>query len=528
MEFHSEYLPQEPSQALVAWAKKRLLKHTHALVYRRAWRPDPATGQEEECVEAKCSICGSVSELQMVRTAACSRGYGSSPPFGFYDHTGHEVIAGQSALCPVCKQPVKVVYNSSVRDMYTMGSCLVLDVQNIMGYLVLIYWRVERQVDDNAIESMRTAPKVAYVVGTRRIDAYEMSSRKWHKRHQYKDIVGKEGDVYPWKKSILEYTTAKNSKLDLYMKCKGEVFPVSYLRLWCQRPSVENLLVQGVGTILAEMIRRDCKSSYWGSEVNIPKLADVNWKDKRPAQMLGICKEDLRWAASQQWHLDELELFRKLASRENVKPEIDIPLIRQCGINNLTYLVANQANGSVMRSVRYLVKQRKCDAITLLDYWRLVTLNGGDVDQPRVRFPQDLHRAHDTEAARQRFEKQKGYTRLFESRTQALGVLSFAEDDLMIRPVSSAEELYQEGKLLHHCVYSYLENHVLGKTAIFLIRKASEPDKPYFTLELDENALFVKQNRGLRNCARTDEVRKFEEKWLSWVKAQQKERSKTA
>ena len=36
---------------------------------------------------------------------------------------------------------------------------------------------------------------------------------------------------------------------------------------------------------------------------------------------------------------------------------------------------------------------------------------------------------------------------------------------------------------------------------------------------LDERELTVRQNRGMRNCPRTPEVRAFEDLWLSWVRA---------
>ncbi|MDE7376690.1 MAG: PcfJ domain-containing protein, partial [Muribaculaceae bacterium] len=58
-----------------------------------------------------------------------------------------------------------------------------------------------------------------------------------------------------------------------------------------------------------------------------------------------------------------------------------------------------------------------------------------------------------------------------------------------------------------------------GGTAIFFIRRTVEPGKPYYTLELDEKALTVRQNRGLRNCGKTPEVQAFEEMWLAWVRA---------
>lgn len=64
-----------------------------------------------------------------------------------------------------------------------------------------------------------------------------------------------------------------------------------------------------------------------------------------------------------------------------------------------------------------------------------------------------------------------------------------------------------------------MRQHAEGKTAIFFIRRTVEPWKPYYTLELDEKKLTVRQNRGLRNCGKTAAVQAFEDLWISWVRA---------
>ena len=97
----------------------------------------------------------------------------------------------------------------------------------------------------------------------------------------------------------------------------------------------------------------------------------------------------------------------------------------------------------------------------------------------------------------------------------------------MIVPARDDHELYIEGKLLSHCVHRYSESHANGKTAIFFIRHSSEPERPYFTLELDENKIEVRQNRGKCNCARTKEVTEFEKVWLEHIrKVREKEHIK--
>ena len=49
-----------------------------------------------------------------------------------------------------------------------------------------------------------------------------------------------------------------------------------------------------------------------------------------------------------------------------------------------------------------------------------------------------------------------------------------------------------------------------------------EPRKPYYTLELDEKKLTVRQNRGLQNCGKTAAVQAFEDLWISWARAEAK------
>ena len=96
---------------------------------------------------------------------------------------------------------------------------------------------------------------------------------------------------------------------------------------------------------------------------------------------------------------------------------------------------------------------------------------------------------------------------------------SFEWADMLIRPCRTQAELTKEGEILDHCVGGYARDVAEGKKAIFFIRKKTEPNKPWYTLELNEKELRVVQNRGKKNCERTEAVRRFEEVWLGWLKA---------
>lgn len=116
-------------------------------------------------------------------------------------------------------------------------------------------------------------------------------------------------------------------------------------------------------------------------------------------------------------------------------------------------------------------------------------------------------------------KKMEGAADLFRVRRRLLKKYTYVAHGLLIRPAASQRELTAEGDALHHCVGTYGERHAAGKTAIFFIRRMDRPRESYFTLELDEKKLEVRQNRGNHNCSRTPEVEAFEREWLEWVRA---------
>ena len=71
----------------------------------------------------------------------------------------------------------------------------------------------------------------------------------------------------------------------------------------------------------------------------------------------------------------------------------------------------------------------------------------------------------------------------------------------------SGEEIKAEGAALHHCVGGYVERVAKGETNIFFVRKAEEPETPYFTMEFNHNRVI--QCRGFKNCGMPPEVNAF-------------------
>ena len=115
--------------------------------------------------------------------------------------------------------------------------------------------------------------------------------------------------------------------------------------------------------------------------------------------------------------------------------------------------------------------------------------------------------------------------------------LEFSADGLLIRQPHSLKEIEDEGRILSHCVGGYAERHAMGKLSIMFLRKVSEPNKPYYTVEVSQYGGIV-QCRGYRNNAvqnggeaKPPEIKDFEQKYqryLDRVFAEKRKERKTA
>ena len=110
----------------------------------------------------------------------------------------------------------------------------------------------------------------------------------------------------------------------------------------------------------------------------------------------------------------------------------------------------------------------------------------------------ELSRLHDTFVAmyneqlrnwRERYEEQNRKEREQRAKLNKVKIefrktLEFEDKDYLIRLPVDKNEIVKEGMELHHCVGGYAERHETGDTTIMFLRKKSEPDKPFYTIEV--------------------------------------------
>ncbi len=536
-------VPVQPPEGFIEWLRSIGQLRGNIIVYKTAWIRNPLSNMKERYVQVKCSSCGKTFYQEYAKSECCNNAYAVSE-FGFiHSEMKETVISGMDTLCPECGEEVKAYHVRNMRGPHRMNEVYPMTVQKVNNLITIIGWCVIRDIDKNAKEEIYVHPYEGYVFDgkrTVRLKGYNqfMSSisffDEWQQMKRCRDAWGEQPKflVYPWNASILNGTALENSKLDIYLQSADKTYPITYLRMYQWHKNVENLVMQGAGAFLTSIIQRNSISTGYYGQTVLPsgyRLKNIDWKQKRPSAMLGLSKCEFRSVIDNMWDAYDLD-FYKSARKYGVKPE-DVKDCKAEGYRNVEKIFP--LDQPVMKVIHYLKRQRnkyengiKQDIQYLIDYWNMAEKNGADMNNKNVRYPQNLINTHDTEVRQAKWKEDKELIELFKKRTEELQKYCYSSGSLIIRPAESENDLIIEGKLLNHCVASYAERHAKGETTIFFIRRTDEPDIPYYTLELDEKALQVRQNRGFKNCARTEEIKAFENEWLEFIKTLQKQKSR--
>lgn len=149
------------------------------------------------------------------------------------------------------------------------------------------------------------------------------------------------------------------------------------------------------------------------------------------------------------------------------------------------------------------------------DYIENATLLEYDLTNLEVIYPKNFKQAHDlaSDIVNDKNFSEGELPQIARQYEKYSNLYSYEDKDFCIMPPVRHNDLKNEGKTLCHCVATYAKRVATGKTIILFVRKTSEKEKPYFTLELNPVTLRIEQCRGFENCSYPNEVKKFMDKW---------------
>lgn len=294
----------------------------------------------------------------------------------------------------------------------------------------------------------------------------------------------------------MENIDRSDMKYSQYKKYTGNSL-IEYLGLYCKHPNLEYLMKQNFNPI------EECYTGFWG---NVPKLTlsnNIDWKSNNLLEMLGLTRSEFKALKGQEHLYDAYKVNKEHFPK--VTPEDLILISKVFGYEYGTLKRFLDATGATpQRMSRYLADNQinTRDYSDYLDQCKQLRYNTKDT---AICFPHNFEAMHERLSATIEYQHDKAIKAEFAKHIEERKQLEFSDNDLMIVQPKQMADIAYEGKVLHHCVGGYAERHAKGALSIMFIRKKSEPDKPYYTMEVSSDGKIV-QVRGKRNIAPDKDV----------------------
>lgn len=273
-------------------------------------------------------------------------------------------------------------------------------------------------------------------------------------------------------------------------------------------PCMEYLTKLGLGAVISSKLS------------GMQTFGAINWRGKSIDKVLRLPKSEIKEWLKKPYKQGLLSLYAYQQFRPmGFNSDESHALCSLAEKGTLSTLNSMDITASLDAKLKYILKQlNRSDASRLYysaasvlrdwqDYLKECKELGIDTDQENVFFPNNLHEAHSKTLAKIKFKRDELLNQKIIDRSKELEKHSFEKDGLMVRPVVTSAELFQEGRSLQHCVGNYAERYGNGHTDIFVVRKSGAPDEPYYTLEAKNGELI--QCRGYKNRIMTPDVENF-------------------
>lgn len=410
---------------------------------------------------------------------------------------------GERVLCPKCGAPVKAYSRKQERSarerVVLLQACGREWVER--QFHAVCTWKEGERKQVELYEDMRAVipkgecwGKVYYGI---QADADEFSQEWWDRNQRSKRFMA--SYLYPGNlEEVLLFGELQGSGLDVIGRNKEKINVNKFIATFHKRPWIEYLAKAGLCRLVADIMDQ---YGWWGNPKNISEGARS-------------VSEALQLDGNRTYRMKRINGGLNTLSWLQYEQEMEAQGKRiKISQESLEYLHTKKVEkseceeilkelGSVNRMVNYMKKQ-KISPRTLTQTWRdylqMARQEGMDTTDDIVRLPRDLKARHDQlveliNARRDAEELEKAkkrYKRFNKELRKRLPEVKryFWENDIyMIVPAGTCEELVAEGRALHHCVGSgetYMRRMAKGISWICFLRRKRNPEKPYYTIEVD-------------------------------------------
>lgn len=313
-------------------------------------------------------------------------------------------------------------------------------------------------------------------------------------------ITLRNGTVLPETYEEMKGTVMQYSCLKEYMAAEESANAIDYLEAYYRTPQIEMLMKFGLRDIVKCLVEcrygivsdMDAKrlDKFLGIRNDKVKFLTKNRGDIR---ILKILQNERRLKAN--WSEEQIEKLAEI--------EVDITKLRTAmqimSIQKMLNRVEKYAGCEFGTGCGQATARLKHTSDIYFDYLSMRQTLGYNMENTVYQQPRDIQQAHDqmvvesnkAEADKRLKEVAEKYPNIRKSYRTLRKKYFYEDDNFIIRPARSAEEIVMEGRLLHHCVggNNYLDKHDRNDSIILMLRFKDKEQVPYITVEIRDEKI---------------------------------------
>ena len=488
-------IKKSPEKEILTFADKVGFSASHILFYKR----------NGSSARIACTACGGVSKVKIRRPDN-------------YEAQFEKVYKvpeqGMLGVCPLCGKQGRFICQGKAKKPVRQSVIVYLGQKYkeneivIRAYEVGKEWQYEAKKTNHGPELFNAQEELNGLEICRAYFFADGTVQKDYKKYSLVDgceywddcnlygmhnIILKEGMIMPETFENIKGTILQYSALEEWYANKRRVSPVHYIQAYREIPQIEMLVKLKLFHVVEWLMNN--------------RMIDVDITAKNLADFLKIYKKDTKIIMDH----DEIRILEVLQvekileanwTEEQVLNLSELYITKNGLEETLSYISARQFLNAIKKyaqmdfdnnhgsgsKLRHVAQEYR-------DYLRMRIEQGYDLRNKIYLRPRDLERAHAEmvlESHRTALDKRKKEVEIkypdIANRFKFLNKkYGYEIQGFIIRPASSAAEIVEEGRILHHCVggNNYLGSHNRGDTYILLMRRKEKADLPYITIEIN-------------------------------------------
>jgi len=418
-----------------------------------------------------------------------------------YDRSLEKPIHNEPCQCPICKK--KGIYKAKGKQssIHMEKKAIVMQKTEV-GFVSRFFELSYNAYPTGESISEKEVARAMYD-GKRVKDYYSYSyygDQRWTDSNNTGTVKGT-GHVYTKNlDTVLDGTPFKYCAMaDLQNNTDGPIQHTRLLERFERYPFIEYMIKMRLYRLTNEYLEK-------------PYEADLDYEQRRPDKLLKLPKDKINDLIRINGGIHSLLRMRVECTMKRSFTAEEAGIIDHYKVNLTSLLEVEQYTG-MTKFLRYLKKQistkKECGNFVndWIDYIRMLQADGLELTTANM-YPRSLKAEHDKMAAAiktmKNNEKNEKYKQMIQQYKQQY---SFTYNGLVIVVPESLGDIVKEGNEQHHCVASYVDRVAAGGTCILLVRKEEEPEKPFYTMEIQD--VRIVQCRGKYNEDQTPEVKKI-------------------